>query len=91
MVKNFQEKPFNEYGFLTKIQSKIFRNYSKIYFLIILKFMYFLDNFECKQTILYLLILFNIVDQDNKYLIINSRIPMIKMNYKLEDIDEYRE
>ena len=30
--------------------------------------------------------LFNLVDQDNKYLIINSNIPLIKMNFKLSDL-----
>lgn len=45
-----------------------------------------LDNFENKTNEKLIYTLFNIVDQDNKYLIINSRIPMIKMNYKLEDL-----
>ena len=30
--------------------------------------------------------LFNIVDQDNKFLIVNSLIPIIKINFKLEDL-----
>jgi chromosomal replication initiation ATPase DnaA len=30
--------------------------------------------------------LFNIIDQDNKYLIINSLIPVSKINFKLEDL-----
>ena len=45
-----------------------------------------LDNFENKTNEKLIYTLFNIVDQDNKYLIINSRIPMVKMNYKLNDL-----
>ncbi len=30
--------------------------------------------------------LFNIIDQDNKFLIINSRIPISKINFKLKDL-----
>ena len=30
--------------------------------------------------------LFNIVDQDNKFLIVNSLIPIIEINFKLEDL-----
>ena len=30
--------------------------------------------------------LFNLVDQDNKYLIINSYIPLTKMSFKLSDL-----
>tara|TARA_B100000029_G_scaffold38165_1_gene35849 strand:- start:3605 stop:4261 length:657 start_codon:yes stop_codon:yes gene_type:complete len=45
-----------------------------------------LDNFlgTCEERILYSL--FNLVDQDNKYLIINSIIPINEINFKLEDL-----
>ena len=31
--------------------------------------------------------LFNLVDQDNKYLIINSYVPLNKMNFQLPDLE----
>ena len=45
-----------------------------------------LDNFEqnVNERLIYSLI--NIIDQDNKFLIINSLIPINEMNFKLEDL-----
>ena len=45
-----------------------------------------LDNFgqNVDEQIIYSL--FNIIDQDNKYLIINSLIPVSKISFKLEDL-----
>ena len=45
-----------------------------------------LENFENKTDEKMMYSLFNLVDQDNKYLIINSNIPLIKMNFKLSDL-----
>ncbi len=45
-----------------------------------------LENFEENINEKLIYSLFNIIDQDNKYLIINSRIPIAKMNFKLEDL-----
>ena len=45
-----------------------------------------LDNFENKSDEKILYSLFNLVDQDNKYLIINSNIPLTKMGFKLSDL-----
>ena len=45
-----------------------------------------LENFENKIDEKMMYSLFNLVDQDNKYLIINSNIPLIKMNFKLSDL-----
>ena len=46
-----------------------------------------LENFENKTDEKIMYSLFNLVDQDNKYLIINSNIPLIKMNFKLSDLN----
>ncbi len=45
-----------------------------------------LDNFSgnCDERILYSL--FNLIDQDNKYLIINSNIPINEINFQLKDL-----
>jgi len=45
-----------------------------------------LDNFEnvCDENLLYSL--FNLIDQDNKFLIINSVLPINEMNFKLKDL-----
>ena len=45
-----------------------------------------LDNFEenIDENLIYSL--FNIIDQDNKYLIINSLTPINEMNFKLNDL-----
>ena len=45
-----------------------------------------LENFENKIDEKLMYSLFNLVDQDNKYLIINSYIPLTKMNFKLSDL-----
>ena len=45
-----------------------------------------LDNFDLKIDENLIYSLFNIIDQDNKYLIINSKIPVNKINFKLEDL-----
>ena len=45
-----------------------------------------LDNFENKTNETLLYSLFNLIDQDNKYLIINSVKPIIDMSYNLEDL-----
>jgi len=45
-----------------------------------------LDNFEQNIDERLIYSLFNIVDQDNKYLIINSLIPINEINFKLEDL-----
>ena len=41
-------------------------------------------NLEVNEKLIYSL--FNIVDQDNKYLIITSTKPIVEMNFKLEDL-----
>ena len=45
-----------------------------------------LDNFQNKteETLLYSLM--NLIDQDNKYLIINSNIPVTRMQFNLKDL-----
>ena len=45
-----------------------------------------LENFENKTDEKIMYSLFNLVDQDNKYLIINSNIPLTEMNFKLSDL-----
>ena len=45
-----------------------------------------LENFKNNIDEKLIYSLFNLVDQDNKYLIINSNIPLIKMNFKLSDL-----
>ena len=45
-----------------------------------------LENFENKIDEKIIYSLFNLVDQDNKYLIVNSNIPLINMNFKLSDL-----
>jgi len=67
-----------------KIDSKIFTNKNlkeiKIYENIVL------ENFEENADEQLIYSLFNIIDQDNKYLIVNSSIPITKINFKLEDL-----
>ena len=41
-------------------------------------------NYECDEKLMYSI--FNIVDQDNKYLIINSIKPINEFNFNLEDL-----
>ena len=45
-----------------------------------------LDNLEHNVDERLLYSLFNIIDQDNKFLIINSLIPISEINFKLEDL-----
>ena len=67
-----------------KIEANLFENKNlneiKIYENIIL------DNFEqnIDENLIYSL--FNVIDQDNKYLIINSLNPINEMNFKLDDL-----
>ncbi len=46
-----------------------------------------LENFENKSDEKMMYSLFNLVDQDNKYLIINSYVPLNKMNFQLPDLE----
>jgi chromosomal replication initiation ATPase DnaA len=41
-------------------------------------------NNKCDEKLMYSI--FNLVDQDNKYLIINSKTPINEINYKLNDL-----
>ncbi len=45
-----------------------------------------IDNYnnKCKEKLMYTI--FNLVDQDNKYLIINSTSPINEINFKLNDL-----
>ncbi len=67
-----------------KIEASSFENKNlneiKIYENIIL------DNFDenIDENLIYSL--FNVIDQDNKYLIINSLVPVSKISFKLEDL-----
>ena len=67
-----------------KIEANLFKNKNlneiKIYENIIL------DNFDknIDENLIYSL--FNVIDQDNKYLIINSLNPINEMNFKLNDL-----
>ena len=45
-----------------------------------------LDNFDQNIDEYLIYSLFNIIDQDNKYLIINSLTPINEMNFKLDDL-----
>ena len=45
-----------------------------------------LENFKNNIDEKLIYSLFNLVDQDNKYLIINSNIPLTKMSFKLSDL-----
>ena len=45
-----------------------------------------LDNFDQNIDEHLIYSLFNIIDQDNKYLIINSLTPINEMNFKLDDL-----
>ena len=68
----------------TKLEAKKFKNEDlkelKIYENIVL------DNFEKDVDERLIYSLFNIVDQDNKFLIINSLTPINEMNFHLEDL-----
>ena len=67
-----------------KIEANLFENKNlneiKIYENIIL------DNFEQNVNENLIYPLFNLIDQDNKYLIINSLNPINEMNFKLNDL-----
>ena len=45
-----------------------------------------LENFDSNINEVLIYSLFNTVDQDNKYLIINSTIPINEINFKLDDL-----
>ena len=45
-----------------------------------------LENFDLNINEVLIYSLFNTVDQDNKYLIINSTIPINEINFKLDDL-----
>ena len=45
-----------------------------------------LENFTNKTDEKLIYTLFNLIDSDNKYLIINSNIPLIQMNFNLPDL-----
>ena len=68
----------------TKIDANSFKNQNlkelKIYENIIL------DNFDQNVDESLIYSLFNIIDQDNKYLIINSLIPISEISFKLNDL-----
>ena len=67
-----------------KIEAKNFKNENlkelKIHENIVL------DNLEHNVDERLIYSLFNIIDQDNKYLLINSLIPIDKINFKLNDL-----
>ena len=67
-----------------KIEANLFENKNlneiKIYENIIL------DNFDLNIDEHLIYSLFNVIDQDNKYLIINSLDPINEMNFKLDDL-----
>jgi ATPase involved in DNA replication initiation len=62
-----------------EIYEEIFKKF-KLYENIII------DNYFCKSDENLMYSIFNLVDQDNKYLIINSIIPINEINYKLDDL-----
>jgi chromosomal replication initiation ATPase DnaA len=45
-----------------------------------------IDNYDCKCDEKLMYTIFNLIDQDNKYLIINSMEPINKINFKLNDL-----
>ena len=45
-----------------------------------------IDNYACKSDENLMYSLFNLADQDNKYIIINSLIPINEINFKLKDM-----
>ena len=62
-----------------EINEEIFKKF-KLYENIII------DNYVCKSDENLMYSIFNLVDQDNKYLIINSINPINEINYKLKDL-----
>ena len=45
-----------------------------------------IDNYDCECDEKLMYTIFNLIDQDNKYLIINSIKPINKINFKLNDL-----
>ena len=74
-LKKFKGIKIDAYSFENKNLKEI-----KIYENVIL------DNLEQNVDERLIYSLFNIIDQDNKYLIINSLIPVSKISFKLEDL-----
>jgi len=74
-LKKFKGIIIDAYSFKNEHLKKI-----KIYENIVL------ENFTEKTNERLIYSLFNIIDQDNKYLIINSLIPIEKINFKLNDL-----
>ena len=62
-----------------EINEEIFKKF-KLYENIVI------DNYDCKSNENLMYSIFNLVDQDNKYLIINSINPINEINYKLNDL-----
>ena len=62
-----------------EINEEIFKKF-KLYENIVI------DNYDCKSDENLMYSIFNLVDQDNKYLIINSINPISEINYKLNDL-----
>ena len=62
-----------------EINEEIFKKF-KLYENIVI------DNYVCKSNENLMYSIFNLVDQDNKYLIINSINPINEINYKLNDL-----
>ena len=62
-----------------EINEEVFKKF-KLYENIII------DNYACKSDENLMYSIFNLVDQDNKYLIINSLNPINQINYKLNDL-----
>ena len=62
-----------------EINEEIFKKF-KLYENIVI------DNYVCKSNENLMYSIFNLVDQDNKYLIINSINPINEINYKLKDL-----
>ena len=62
-----------------EINEEIFKKF-KLYENIVI------DNYDNKSEEILMYSIFNLVDQDNKYLIINSINPINEINYKLDDL-----
>ena len=62
-----------------EINEEIFKKF-KLYENIVI------DNYVCKSNENLMYSIFNLIDQDNKYLIINSINPINEINYKLNDL-----
>ena len=79
LAKIFEEKHNAKIIYEYEIDDEIFKNL-KLYENIVL------ENFEnsINENLFYSL--FNFVDQNNKYLIINSKKPLINLNFKMHDL-----